>query len=153
MESEGNDFQAVDFTLSDNMLSDDILQSAREAQDGLLPVRSKERYLNAYNVFVNWQRTKNTMSFTEPVLLAYFFEKAKTSKASTLWSIYSMLKGTILCKEDVDISKYSKLIAFLKRKLDGYTAKKSKVFTPKQIQQFMNEAPDDRYLVIKVCIY
>jgi hypothetical protein len=37
-----------------------------------------------------------------------------------------MLKTTILYKEDVDISKYAKLIGYLKKKNQGYVPKISK---------------------------
>ena len=63
-----------------------------------------------------------------------------------------MLKATIIAKEDIDIGKYQKLRAFLKRKSDGYQAKKSKVLSEEQIQQFMKEAPDEIYLLTKVIL-
>ncbi|KAJ8914397.1 hypothetical protein NQ315_017487 [Exocentrus adspersus] len=64
----------------------------------------------------------------ETVLLAYLSEKAKKVKPSTLWSYYSMLKSTLLVNDNCDISKYSKLIALLKKLCDGYKPKKSKIF-------------------------
>lgn len=75
---------------------------------------------------------------------------AQIRKSSTLWSIYSMLKATISLKENIDISKYSNLTAYLKRKSVGYRAKKSKVFKRSEINQFISEAPDEIYLMMKV---
>lgn len=45
---------------------------------------------------------------------------------------------------------YSNLPAFLKRKLEGYQAKKSETFTLEEINIFMNDAPDEKYLPTKV---
>jgi hypothetical protein len=40
-----------------------------------------------------------------------------------------------------------KLRAFLKRQNDGYTPKKSRVLTKKQVDQFLNLAPANKYLM------
>lgn len=61
-----------------------------------------------------------------------------------------MLKTTILCKHDIDISKDTKLLTFLKQKSVGFVSKKSTVFTSAEIQKFMVDAPDDNYLATKV---
>uniref|UniRef100_V5GSG8 Tyr recombinase domain-containing protein n=1 Tax=Anoplophora glabripennis TaxID=217634 RepID=V5GSG8_ANOGL len=61
-----------------------------------------------------------------------------------------MIKSTIFIEENVDISKYPKLRAFLKRKNDGYTPKKSNVFTREQVNDFLVQAPDNTYLLMKV---
>lgn len=50
----------------------------------------------------------------------------KLKSPASLWCEYSMLKTTILYKEDMDISKYAKLIGYLKRKNQGYVPKISK---------------------------
>lgn len=63
-----------------------------------------------------------------------------------------MLKSTIQINENTDISQYKKLIAFLKRQNDSYEAKKSKVLTMENVTQFLKEAPDDTFLLIKVVL-
>ncbi|XP_050518227.1 uncharacterized protein LOC126892634 [Diabrotica virgifera virgifera] len=75
------------------------------------------------------------------ILLAYFCEMSKQSKASTLWSIYSMLRAVLNFRHNVDISKYAKLRAFLKRQNVGHQAKKSSVFSEADIDTFLNNAP------------
>ena len=40
--------------------------------------------------------------------------------AESLWPEYSMLKTTISVEENIDISRFLKLKAFLKHKNDGY---------------------------------
>ncbi|KAJ8965930.1 hypothetical protein NQ317_008866 [Molorchus minor] len=42
---------------------------------------------------------------------------------------YSMVKSCLIIYDNIDISKFPKLIAFLKRTGDGYQAKKSKILT------------------------
>lgn len=116
----------------------------------LLPVISKEKYEIAYNNFMKWKKGCKTKAFSENVIMVYFEELSKTRKASTLWSIYSMLKSTINIKHGVDISKYPKLRALLKRKSEGYSARKAKTLTSDEINKFIKEAPDDKYLLTKV---
>ncbi|KAJ8974509.1 hypothetical protein NQ317_005847 [Molorchus minor] len=48
------------------------------------------------------------------------------------------------------ISKFPKLIAFLKRTGDGYQAKKSKILTKSEIDRFLSSADDKEFLTIKV---
>ncbi|KAL0881723.1 hypothetical protein ABMA27_001517 [Loxostege sticticalis] len=53
------------------------------------------------------------------------------------------------------ISEYPKLNSFLKRRVyksDGFTSKKSKILTSDEVEKFLNEAPDDRYLATKVAL-
>lgn len=74
-------------------------------------------------------------------------------KSSTLWTHYSILKSTLNIKHQIDLPKYSKLKSLLKRKSEGYKGKKSKVFSPDELKTFINEAPDIKYLMIKVSTY
>lgn len=53
-----------------------------------------------------------------------------------------MLKSTLNLKEKIYIGKYLEVSSFLKQKSKGYTAKKSKVFSPEEIQKFMTTASD-----------
>ncbi|XP_071569295.1 uncharacterized protein [Temnothorax nylanderi] len=129
-----------------------IAEAAKNVEQNLLPTKSKSRYETTYLTFMNWRKEKNINSFSENVLLAYISELSKKTKPSTLWSQYSMLKSTLIAKQNVNIHSYSKLTAFLKRKSNGFKSKKSKVFTSNEIQKFLNEAPDDQYLATKVAL-
>ncbi|KAB0801583.1 hypothetical protein PPYR_03769 [Photinus pyralis] len=51
----------------------------------------------------------------------------KTYKSSTLWKTYSMLRLMINIRQNVDISKFMKLQAFLKRLSVGFVPKKWKL--------------------------
>ncbi|KAK4882152.1 hypothetical protein RN001_005471 [Aquatica leii] len=70
---------------------------------------------------------KQIPRYSESVLLAYFSEIAQKGLIASLWPKYSMLKATLNLKENIDISKFSKLIMFIKRQKEGYTPKKSKI--------------------------
>ncbi|XP_031359091.1 uncharacterized protein LOC116182690 [Photinus pyralis] len=85
-------------------------------------------------------------------MLAYFEEKQQGFSPSSLWSLYSMLKATILVKKNIDISRFPKLIAFIKRQNDGYKPKKSKVLTREEMDRFLKDAPNDKYLLSKVVL-
>ncbi|KAJ6643505.1 hypothetical protein Bhyg_08467 [Pseudolycoriella hygida] len=138
--------------VEDRSISDiptDMDVEYQQALDQIMPNKSASRYLQPYQVFRNWQKSRNTSSFDKKVLMVYFSEAATKYKPSTLWSMYSMLKKTLIYKHNVDISKISELVAFLKTKGDGYKCRKSNVFSPKEVQKFMVEAPNSNlYLAV-----
>lgn len=129
----------------------EIEEAANKATFELLPSKSKQQYEFSYDRFLKWCDQKNVSGkeASEKVLLAYFEEKSKIWKSSTLWSNYSMLKAMMNINNQ-DISKYYKLVAFLKRKGEGYRPKKSKILSSEQIDKFLAEAPDEIYLMQKV---
>ncbi|XP_051158529.1 uncharacterized protein LOC127279911 [Leptopilina boulardi] len=86
--------------------------------------------------------------------MAYFSHLSNRMKikASTLWSIYSMLKSSLKSKNDINIENYSKLTVFLKNQSKGYRLKKSKILSNDEIEKFINEAPDQEYLAKKAAL-
>lgn len=131
-------------------LPESVLNASKEALQQVLPDKSHDRYIQTYNKFLEWQKSQNTNSFDENVLLAYFCEVAKVFKPSTLWSVFSMLRITIHCNHNVNIAQYTRLMAFLKKKSHGFKSTKSNVFTAEEIKKFLMEAPDAQYLALKV---
>lgn len=129
----------------------DIDEVADLASFNLLPRKSAKRYNFAYDFFKKWCSLKKVNIVTENVMLAYMVHRSEKLKSpSSLWCEYSMLKTTITLRENVDISKFYKLIAFLKKKNEGYTPKKSKILDQKQVMDFLKNAPDETYLLSKV---
>lgn len=63
-----------------------------------------------------------------------------------------MLKSVIGNKKNVNIGNYSLLAAFLKKKSKGFRSTKAKVLEATEIEKFLNESPDDRWLAAKVSI-
>ncbi|KAJ8982372.1 hypothetical protein NQ317_006959 [Molorchus minor] len=92
-----------------------IVEAANIAISNLLPTKSRSLYDIAYNRFKKWCAEKNVQVYSENVLLAYFSENAKNYKSSTLWAQYSIVKSCLIIYDNIDISKFPKLIAFLKR--------------------------------------
>lgn len=129
---------------------EEIDEAANVVSLDLLPKKSRVRYQNERLIFLKWCKQKKVKSFTENVLLVYFSEKSKTLKPSTLWCSFSMLKSTLIIEDNVDISKFSKLIAFLKQKAVGHRPKKSLTFSKEDVARFIREAPDEDYLMMKV---
>ncbi|KAJ8918799.1 hypothetical protein NQ315_011083 [Exocentrus adspersus] len=118
----------------------------------LVPEKSKKKYELAYKSFMNWRNENGASSFSENLLLTYFGKLAERYKSSSLWTTYSMLRSMLNIHHNENIEKYSKLRAFLKSKSEGYHAKKAKIFTPSQINAFIDEAPDYTYLATKVAL-
>lgn len=128
-----------------------IEEAAAKIVVDLLPEKSRKVYEKCFKEFCDWCLMKQIDEIhSESVLLVYFAEKAKHCKASTLWSCYSMIKASLGVKNNVDISKYSRLLAFLKKQNVGYHPKKSRILTREQIDRFLKEAPDEKFLMVKV---
>ena len=62
-----------------------------------------------------------------------------------------MIKSVLIANENLDISHFPKLLAFLKKQSVGHQPKQSKTLTREEIYRFMKEASNDRYLLTKVC--
>lgn len=105
---------------------------------------------SACEKFLKWAQEQSAYSYSENVMLAYFSHLAKTLKSSSLWARYSMIKAELNIKHNVQLAKYTKLLAFLKRQGEGYKPKKSKVFTKEQFDEFLHNAPNSIYLATKV---
>lgn len=129
----------------------DMEAAAEKSLSTLLPEKSKEKYEKQYEIFKKWCNDKKATVVNETVLLAYFSSDEMVKfKSSTLWSIYSMLKLTLNVKDNIDVCTYNQLRALLKRKGDGYVARKSRIFTMENIYKYIKDAPDVDVLVIKV---
>lgn len=128
----------------------EIRASAANVVINLLPEKSRLQYEKQFHQFLEWCNRKNVGNISENVLLAYFDEQSKKYKPSTLWSTYSKLKSCLNIYRNVDISKYVKLQAFLKRMSTGYEPKKSKILEESDINKFIKEADNKLYLAMKV---
>lgn len=135
---------------ANEIVSKEIREAAQQLSLDLLPDKSKRLYTIAYNSFKKWRKEHGSNSFCEDVMLAYFADLSKKYVSSSLWSTYSMLKTTINAYDNIDISKYNRLVTFLKKQSRGYIPKKSAVFEKEQISKYLSEAPDSEYLCEKV---
>jgi integrase len=131
----------------------DIEATAENVVASLLPEKSKDAYEQTYVKLEIWCKAKGIKNIhNEKVLLAYFDYLSKLRKASSLWVYYSMLRSMISLKQNIDISKYVHLIAFLKRKSEGFRSKKSKVLRKEDITKFLKNADDKTYFMMKVAL-
>jgi hypothetical protein len=132
------------------MSEDAEFVSSDVEESDLLLVKSRKKYDKACQQFEGWCREKRVRDITEEVLLAYFEQKSRKLKGSTLWSLFSMLRPTIQLKKNIEIKKYASLITFIKRKSTGQVSKKSNIFTKQEIEKFLREADNGTYLMMKV---
>ncbi|KAK9695456.1 hypothetical protein QE152_g32564 [Popillia japonica] len=138
-----------EINVKEEKLPPDIEEALMEAEERLLPQKSRLIYEREYQSFKKWESTNKITGMSEKVLLAYFSEKSKQVKPSSLWSYYSMLKRTLLIIQNFDISKFGKLINLMKNLSDGYKGKKFIILEADDIK-FLTQAPDDVYLFMKV---
>ena len=115
-----------------------------------LPSISQAKYNSAYSNFQKWNMAKGTTPITESVLIKYFMELAEQNKPSSLYAFYSMLKATLRINDSINISSWSRLRDYLKSQYSGYKPGKAKPFTRKEIEKFIYEAPDEKWLDLKV---
>lgn len=135
---------------SENSNPSDIENAASSAISLLIPTKSKDKYESTYKIFQKWCDEKKVTNINEKVLLAYFQIKSASYKSSSLWTFYSMLRTMISTRNNIDISKFTNLIALLKRKSEGYKAKKSKVLLKNDFEKFLKEADESNHLLLKV---
>ena len=73
--------------------------------------------------------------------------------SSLLRSKYSMVRPLLQIYENVDISGFSKFRAFLIKQSVSYQPKQAKTLTIEDLVKFVEEAPDQQYLLAKVIIH
>ncbi|XP_066139022.1 uncharacterized protein [Euwallacea fornicatus] len=118
-----------------------------------ISLNSSKKYQRVYNNFNTWRNKNQLPDYSETTLMTYFQEQAKLNvKCSTLWAQYSMLKKLLSINHGIDLSTYSNLRVYLKKLNEGYRPKKSPVLTKDQFIYFLTEAPDDKFLGIKVVL-
>jgi hypothetical protein len=70
-----------------------MVKTANAVSLNLLPEKSKERYIMAYDKLLKLKKINKTKSLLENVFLTNFNKLSTEIKPSILWSIYSMLKS------------------------------------------------------------
>ncbi|XP_048001907.1 uncharacterized protein LOC125238596 [Leguminivora glycinivorella] len=137
---------------SDTDVSDCEPLTINTINTDLLPLKSKDRYIYAYENFISWQKDKNANSFSEDTILSYFQDMSRKYKPSTLWAMYSMLKCGLKSNNDVCMENYRRVRALLRDLNKGYVSKKVKTLSIEHAEQFIAEAPDGKYLATKVAL-
>ncbi|PSN52592.1 hypothetical protein C0J52_22325 [Blattella germanica] len=84
--------------------------------------------------------------------LQTFPSRSKVFAASSLWCTYSKLKTILRVREKVDVSSFTNVVSFLKKMSVRHVPRKSNVLSRSQIDEFLLNAPDDVFLLIKVVI-
>jgi hypothetical protein len=116
----------------------------------LLPIKSKDVYEKELQNFNAWKQERGVSGIKEDVILAYFLSLQKKCASSSMWTKYSMLKTTLKVHNNLDISKYGKLKAYLKSQSRTYKSKKAKVLEKEHIEEFLLNALNSEHLMTKV---
>jgi hypothetical protein len=114
------------------------------AVSNLIPEKSKRQYDKCYNDFKERCNKNNVKTVSKNVVLAYLMEKSKTAKSSTLWSTYSILKLTLNLRDGIGVTKFLKLVPFLKK---SQLVIRRKSLRPDQINLFLEKASDENYVL------
>ena len=131
----------------------EIAQGAGPTTHGAIsiPEYSKRLYERQYRRFQDWRLQMGITNETdEEILLTYFEKLSENYKPTTLFTTFTKLKSMIFIQENIDISRYSRLLYFLKEAGKSHIAKRAKIFTREQISKFVNNDPDDTFLLHKV---
>ncbi|XP_066256697.1 protein tramtrack, alpha isoform-like isoform X6 [Euwallacea similis] len=114
--------------------------------------KTAECYHRVYDKFIEWCYENNFGDYTESTLLAFFKDRASRPgfKANSLWSYYSMLKTKLLSVHNINILEFKKLRRYLKEENEGWHRKMSPGLSEEQFLRFIHEAPDEKYLAVKV---
>ena len=99
----------------DSLTPPEVEQIANAASLNLFPDKSKVLYQKTCDEFVAWCARKQVVKYSESALLAYFSEISQKGLIASLWPKYSMLRSTLSIHHDLDISKFNKLIMFIKK--------------------------------------
>ncbi|XP_066256692.1 protein tramtrack, alpha isoform-like isoform X3 [Euwallacea similis] len=119
----------------------------------IIPLKSSNTYNRIYEKFKAWRTSRQFNDYSENTLMAYFQDlKSFNIKSSTLWMQYSILKRVLSINHGVDVGSYNRVRQLLKKWNQGYEPKKCPVFTREQFFTFLTEAPDEKYLGVKVII-
>lgn len=78
----------------------------------------------------------------ENVIITYFAKLSTTCRPSSIWAFDSMIRTMKSIKMNIDISKCTKLVALLKRKIWRISVKKSRVLTTTDITGFLVETDE-----------
>ncbi|XP_044264932.1 uncharacterized protein LOC123011529 [Tribolium madens] len=115
-----------------------VIQEASEAINKVVSVKSKQLYEKEYGNFCEWMKLKDAKEVDERIILSSLSERSKNAKSSSLWAYYSQLKKMLFVKENIDISRFHQVFAFLKQHSVGHRPKKSKVFRLEEMGRFLD---------------
>lgn len=121
-------------------------------QLGLLPEKSRQLYEAQWDAYVKWCQANRILRenySTDESIFNYTSSLLEKLAPTTVRSRLAMLKATIFAHDDVKpvTIKAEKLLDLKDKK---YQKKKSEVFTRDEINKFLEQAPDEEFLLAKV---
>ncbi|KAJ8680717.1 hypothetical protein QAD02_016504 [Eretmocerus hayati] len=130
----------------------DIRAEARAIQVETLPPVSKAKYLKRYNDYKTWCQGRDTDLLSEESLLVYLRKSRVVDEnaASMLRSVYSMIKACVKVHHNFDIGVYAHVNSYLSNLSRRHIPKNGLILTSENMSQFVLEAPDIEYFLIKV---
>jgi integrase len=121
-----------------------LLEDVDLLREDMLPVLSKNRYLNEYIEFTKWANDNLDGKFskvTEPLIKAYYAHLKTKYSASSLFSKTSMLKKALYTKHEFPLAApcWSELTQFTKKAAAVTAPVKAPIFDPSHLRRFIEQ--------------
>jgi integrase len=122
------------------------------AEDILLNLQS-ESTKRSYARFVkDYEDYRQTNSHSEAILLNFLVEQSKSKAATTLWTMFSLIKKYLLLECDFDLGCSARITDFLKTLSKLHKKKKAPAFSRDDIFLYLRTAPSDGTHLVNKCI-
>lgn len=118
-----------------------------------LQEKTKTLYQKNYSDFKVWLNSRG-LTINESSITEYINQHCVGKSPSTAWSLFSMLRITIIINDGINIREYKNLIAFLRKNSEGHPKVKRRAphLKDEDVERFLKTAPDYEYLASKVIL-
>ncbi|KAJ8672567.1 hypothetical protein QAD02_003826 [Eretmocerus hayati] len=132
----------------------DIQGHVQGADEKHSSISDRAKYLKRYNDHKSWCESRNTDLLSEESLLVYLrtLRVVDGNAASTLRSVHSMIKACVKVYHNFDIGVFPNVNSYLSNLSRRHIPKKAFILTTQHMNQFVVEAPDIEYFLIKVIL-
>lgn len=128
----------------------DLLEKVKKMDT--VPEKSRKTYEKAYDNYCLWKKQNNVQKSSPNIIKAYILHMQDKYKPSSMWTKLSMLKSMLLRHENINLENFPEIKIYMKKISKNHIPKKAYVFSHDDYTKFLLEAPDNEYLIHKVCL-
>lgn len=145
-DSEGSDNDQTDISNTPPHLLEEVKKI------DIVPEKSRPAYDKVYENYCIWKEKHQIQKSSANVISAYILELQKNYQPSSIWTKISMLKTILMREEQFNVDDYPQIKNYLKKISKKHKPKKAYVFSQEDFLKFLRDAPNDYYLVHKICL-